>query len=119
MRSLAAVALGLASACGPSYIVLEIDAELSVPSDANSLQVITLDANDLDRVLANVDLPLEEGQSFPVEVLLEPSGDTPALVRQRVTARLDGLAVARNEVEHRWQSHRTSRAKFELLLLRP
>jgi hypothetical protein len=120
MRTLLAIAglLG-AGACGPSFIILEIDADLTIPTDANSLQIVTLDADNLDDELANVDLPLEDGQAFPVEVLLEPSGDTPSTVRQRVTARLDGLAVARNEVEHGWESHRTSRARFQLMLLGP
>lgn len=111
--------LGLA-ACGPSFVVLEIDSDLIIPTEANSLQIVTLEEADLDNELANVDLLLEDGQTFPVEVLLEPSGDTPTGdLRQRVTARLDGIAVARAEVKHAWESHRTSRAKFLLLPLTP
>jgi hypothetical protein len=104
---------GLAG-CGSSYILLEVEADLTVPSEANSLHVITIDPDNLSDQLANVDFVLDDGDAFPIEVLLEPSAATPSVVRQRVTARLDGLAVARTEVEHGWEPHRTSRAKLTL-----
>lgn len=106
-------AFGLAG-CGSSYIILEVEADLTVPTEANSLHVVTVDPNDLSDQLANVDFVLDDGDAFPIEILLEPSIETPSVVRQRVTARLDGVAVARNEVEHGWEPHHTSRAKFTL-----
>ncbi len=111
--------LGTACGCGPSFILLEIDAPLEIPAAANSLQIVTLDAESLTEILADVDLLLEAGDSFPLEVLLEPSDDTPRRVRQRATARLDGTPVAANEVEHGWDPGRTNVAKFELLLVPP
>jgi hypothetical protein len=117
---LASICVFSLAACGPSFIILEIDADLTIPSDVNSLQIITLEEADLSNELANVDFELKDGDTFPLEVLLEPSGDTPSgTLRQRVTARFDGLAVARSEVKHMWESHRTSRAKFDLITLNP
>jgi len=106
--------LGGLYGCGDSYILLEVKASLQIPTEANSLQVITLDAADITRELSNVDLPLEEGDTFPVEVLLDPGDKTPQKLRERVVARLDGVAVAANEVEHPWSDGRVNRASFEL-----
>jgi hypothetical protein len=107
------------SACGSSFIILRVDAELSVPAQANSLQVVTLDVADLTRELANVDLPLVAGDEFPLDVLLEPADDTPPHLHQRVTAFLDGVPVARREVEHDWQKNRINTAAFALDLVPP
>jgi hypothetical protein len=101
-------------ACGGSYIVLEIGADLEIPTQADSLQVITLDATDLGKVLSNVDLPLDAGDAFPIEVLLEPADGTPKMLRERVFARLNGVAVAEAEVEHPWTVGKTNRAAFLL-----
>ena len=109
-----ALALLLCSGCGPSYIVLEISANLSVPTDANSLHVITVDPNDDSREFANVDFLLTVDDEFPLEILLEPADTTPSVVQQRVTARLDGLPVARSIVEHPWEPHHASYAAFTL-----
>jgi hypothetical protein len=109
-----ACAVGGSVGCGSSFIILRIDAELTIPTQANSLQVTSFDAADLSRVLADVDLTLSSGDEFPMDVLLEPSADTPAEVRERVTARLDGVPVAQNEVEHEWEPHRTNIASFTL-----
>ena len=68
-----------ASGCGPSYIILDVDADLMVPAEADSLHVVTLDPDDLTRELANVDFVLGETDAFPIEILLEPS--TPTIVR--------------------------------------
>ena len=106
------------SGCGPSYIVLEISAELTIPTEANSLHVVTLDPDNLDNVFANVDFPLVDGDAFPLEILLEPSDATPEKVRQRVSARLDGLAIMQAEVEHRWEPNHASHAAFNLHLVR-
>ena len=113
-RCLWLAALLLCSGCGPSYIILEISAELSIPTDANSLHVITSDPNDPTREFANVDFLLTVNDEFPLEVLLEPADNTPSTVGQEVTARLDGVAVARAIVEHPWEPHHASYAAFTL-----
>jgi hypothetical protein len=119
MRRLLLICLGLAGlpACGGTYIILALKADLQIPVQANSLQIITLDAGDLGRELSNVDLQLDAGDTFPVEVLLEPSDDTPERLYEHVVARLDGVAVAENAVEHAWAGGRTNRVTFTLDLL--
>ncbi|MEE8408435.1 MAG: hypothetical protein V3T05_02405 [Myxococcota bacterium] len=118
LSALCGVALVAMSGCGPSYIILEISADLAIPTEANSLHVVTLDPDDLNRVLANVDFLLVEGDAFPLDVLLEPSDGTPKRLRHRVTARLDGVAVAYSEVEHPWDPHHASHAAFSLQTIR-
>ncbi|MFC1611200.1 hypothetical protein ACFL6C_09585 [Myxococcota bacterium] len=125
--SIAVVGMALLAGCGPSFIILEVDAlasqsprtSFSIPDEVDSIQIVTMDAKNPDAELANQDWPLEDGQVFPLEILLEPSDGTPSELRQRVTARLNGVAKARNEVEHKWESHRTSRAQFDLFPLDP
>ncbi len=118
LSALCGLAFVAMSGCGPSYIILEIFADLAIPTEADSLHVVTLDPDDLDRVLANVDFPLVEGDAFPLEILLEPSDGTPQKIRQRVVARLDGVAVAHGEIEHPWEPHRASHAAFTLRPIR-
>ncbi|OGQ83367.1 MAG: hypothetical protein A2289_06400 [Deltaproteobacteria bacterium RIFOXYA12_FULL_58_15] len=101
--------------CGSSLIILEIDASRSVPDEVDSLYITTLDSADpTGGALADIDLPLEEGDDFPIEVLLEPSDSTPAEIQHRVIARLGGVQVLEKLVQHKWKEGLTNRAKFTL-----
>jgi hypothetical protein len=92
---------GLLSGCGEvSYIVLEVHADLQ-EGDANSLQVIMIDPGNQSE-LRKFDLNLD-GKSFPVDVVLEPSDDTPEQLEEQVTALLDGTPVARIRTTHDWK----------------
>jgi hypothetical protein len=117
-RNLAIVAtLAWLSACGPSFIVLEVSSSLRITQEVNSIQVTTFDARQLGDVLSDVELVLDDGQTFPIEVLLQPSDNTPSQIREQVIAYLDGIPVAQNEVQYTWIPHNTNRAYIELELL--
>jgi hypothetical protein len=114
-RILLVVALFGLTACGPSFIILEINADLEIPTEANTVRIITRQEANLDNVLFDRELALEDDQSFPIEVLFEPSEHTPpGYLRQEVTARLDGVVVAQTRVKHLWEMHTTSRVKIAL-----
>ena len=117
-RNLAVVAtLAWLSACGPSFIILEVSSSLRITKEVNSIQVTTFDARRLGEVLSDVELMLDDGQTFPIEILLQPSDNTPARIREEVIAYLDGIPVAQDEVEYTWIPHNTNRAYIELQLL--
>jgi len=120
MRGLALIALVAGSGlcgCGDTYIILKVQADLQVPAQADGLHVVTLDTADLTRTLADEQLTLTAGESFPLEVLLEPKSDTPKQLREQVTATLGGTPVARAEGDHPWSDGRVNVATFTLTLV--
>jgi len=89
--------------CGSSYIVLEVEADLEIPVETDSLHVVAYDADEIEIALLNIVPPLKAGMAFPLDVLLEPSADTPRrLLVFRVRALLEDREVAVGETRSKW-----------------
>jgi hypothetical protein len=103
MRSVWLLGLLISAGCGPSYIVLEVQAELAIPAETDELHVVAHDADEVDVALLNIRAPLESSSTFPLDVVLQPSGDTPRSVLVfRVRALLAEHEVAAGESRVKW-----------------
>ncbi|MEM6730235.1 MAG: hypothetical protein AAF658_01695 [Myxococcota bacterium] len=109
------LALTLASTgCGSdAFIILEITgdcagARCEIPAAVDSAVVRTFDAADLSEPILSQYIALD-GQTFPITVLLEPGGATPARLTEQVLLGLGDMAVGEAAVEHGWEDGRTNR----------
>lgn len=118
-KALAAGLLIAHVACGPSYVLLEIHSELTIPDQIEMLKLWTFPAGESPTSLLEIELALEQGQTFPVEILLEPQDSSPASLRQRVEGFLGDATVAHQDVEFQWEQHRVNRARIDLVTVVP
>ena len=106
-------------ACGTrGYVVLEVHADLNIPSDTNALHILVISPTDRQE-LVDLTFDLVQGQAFPLEVVLKPSDSTPRTLEEDVTAILDGTPVARLRTQHEWRSGVVNRAVLPPLELIP
>ena len=111
--------LSAGAACGPTYIVLEVDVDgtLEIPIDADLLVVTSTPRDDPATLLADAEYPLDPDWSFPIRVLLEPGDETPPWIRHAVVAQLGDTPRAAADVVHNWESHADTIVPIELVVI--
>ena len=111
---------GLLVACGSAEegIVLEIDSDLNIPAEVDSLFVEVADAAALTKVLGGASWPLT-GKQFPRSVSLVPSSSTPERVVVHVTGKLGDVVVAERQAEVQWKRGHIVEAKVDLYRQNP
>jgi len=117
MRSLLVRGTLLATACGEdTMILLEIEAELSIPEEVDGLEIVLTSPVDGSELKA-VAVDLGADHEFPIEVSFYPRESTPTVLEGRVTGVLDDVPVAEIEVRFNWQPGKLNRV--ELFPLEP
>jgi len=109
---LLAASICTTAACSyDSVIVIEVNAELNIPKQANQLNVVVSAAGTAKQLL-DINEDLTAGQGFPLEVLVEPSPRTPPMLDLRVEARLNDVPVAGIHVQHDWKDGSLNRVEL-------
>jgi hypothetical protein len=116
MRRLWLFALLSAAACGDeSYIILAIDARCgdaacTVPADLDGIRVNIAAAGEAGAELAQPSqLALRAGETFPVDLLVEPSDETPSSLRYTLAAVLAETVLVDTTIESTWERDATTR----------
>jgi len=111
----------LLSGCG-SYLVLEVDCDYAVPDEVDTLDLQVMDP-DSQETLGQFVIPLTAGETFPVELLVEPAAQSPSPLRILVVARLCGgscgdeaVSVAQGEALVTWEAGAINEAQFPALV---
>lgn len=105
------------SGCGDTFVVLELHSELEIPEQVDQLHLVCIDPDQPEPARLNVAPRLREGMMFPLEVVLEPSSDTPeGVLLYRARALEDGLLVGLGETLSAWRHDITNRV---VLVLEP
>ena len=101
-RALGLLLAIVAWGCGDeSYIILEIDSGLTIPSQIDRLDILHSDGN--GAIVTNT-VALEAAATFPVTVLFEPKKPVPQEVYVRVEGYLGTMLVADQTGQYAWKS---------------
>ncbi len=107
MRSSASIAAALIlgamlTGCGQSaLILLEVRATYSIPDQVDMIDITVRPAGEATQLL-HITSALVAGHTFPLEILLEPSDETPKSIEEEIVVSLGGTPVAQVTARHDW-----------------
>lgn len=107
MRSSVSIAVvlilgAMLTCCGQlSLILLEVHAPYSIPDQVDMIDITVRSAGEATQLL-HITSALVAGHTFPFEILLEPSDETPKSIEEEIVVSLGGTPVAQVTVRHDW-----------------
>lgn len=100
----------LAAACAnPTLIVVEVDADLKAGGDIDMLDLVAEGEDGSPQI--DLRLRLEADHAFPLEVVLEPSEQTPAQLELTVTGLKEQVEVASASKAFSWEPDQVNRVQ--------